>query len=264
MMKNDNARRAFDSDRPNTFAQLVGNQTSLSRITTMIARGRLAKVLFVTGPTGSGKTTLARTIARAILCSGRLEGDYEPCGNCANCEQSFKDTICSVGAFSEYDANCIDEEKLFEIYAYSLTRPDEVVFIDELQDMSPTTLRRFRKLIESTVATLILTTSHPDQIEDAMRNRLKSYEYQLTRPTTDEVVDFLKQRFESLGISYGSVDQLVRVAESLNCEMRPCGEFPRKVLSEAGGELTDKYLDEIFGRQGNAVAPRRSHRRTAV
>ena len=130
---------------------------------------------------------------------------------------------------------------------FILLRPWEVVFIDELQDMASDLLRKFRKMLESTKATVIMATTHPDQIEDAVRSRLKSYEYEITRPTVEEAAVFLETKFASHQISFESRRQLERVAEALNCEMRPIDEFPRKVIAEADGKLTDEYLDELFG-----------------
>jgi hypothetical protein len=139
-----------------------------------------------------------------------------------------------------------------------------VIFIDELQDLAPPLLKRLRKMVESVTCTLILTTSHPDEIEDAFRNRLKSFEFEMTRPTAEEVVEFLDHQFQRLGLTDYSLSQLLRAAEGLNCEMRPCGQFPRRVLAEADGKLTDEYLDELFGRQSNLTTPTAKSRRRVI
>lgn len=255
--------KAYDADRPNTFSQIVGNQTVVRKLKGMLARQRLPNIIFLTGPTGSGKTTMARIVARAKLCTDRNVGEFEPCGHCDICSRPLNDSTCSVINYGEYDANAITAERLQD-FGLEFLHDEFVIFIDELQDLAPPLLKRLRKMIESVTCTLILTTSHPDEIEDAFRNRLKSFEFEMTRPTADEVAEFLEHQFLTQGVKYSSDSQLLRIAEGLNCEMRPCGQFPGKVLSEADGKLTDEYLDELFGQQSHATNPLGKSRRRVI
>jgi DNA polymerase-3 subunit gamma/tau len=255
--------RSYDAERPNTFSQIVGNEQEVQRITSMLDRNRLPNVIFLWGPTGSGKTTTARIIARAKLCQNRPVGRHEPCGECSACCCVLNDTNCNMTEYHEYDANGVTESTLDDL-SLILLRPWEVIFIDELQDMDPRVLKQLRKPLESAIATVILTTTHPDEIEDAFRNRLKSYEYEMARPRVEQTVDYLERRFHQSGILFESRSQLVRVAEALNCEMRPCGEFPRKLLAESGSNLTNEYLDNVFGPELVTTVKQQSRRRNLI
>lgn len=255
--------KPFDAARPNTFSQIVGSQSVVRRITCMLAKDRLPNVLFLTGPIGSGKTTLARIVARAKLCTDRHPGEFEPCGSCENCREPLNDTTCGVCDYQEWDANYITEMTLDD-FKFDFLHDWMVIFVDELQDLESRYIKRLRKMIEGVTATLIFTTSHPDEIEDAFHNRLESYEYEMERPIPDEVADFLERRFLQLGIEHESRSQLLRVAEALNCEMRPCGEFPQKVFAETDASLTDEYLDSLFGAEGPQTAPERGRRKRMI
>src|ERR1051325_10092797 len=74
--------------RPQTFAQLIGQDALVRTLTNAIKTGRLAHAFLLTGVRGVGKTTTARIIARALNCIG-LDGTagptIEPCGECQNC-----------------------------------------------------------------------------------------------------------------------------------------------------------------------------------
>jgi len=174
------------------------------------------------------------------------------------------DFICGLECYEEIDAAKISAERLDEWRSIVL-RPEWVILIDELQDMPQPLMKQLRKLLEGCRSTLVLTTTHRDKIEDALLNRLKSYEYPLRRPQPEEVVQFLDRRFTELNIRYDSKAQLVRIAEALNCEMRPCAEFPRRVIAEThNGQVTESYLDELFGRISESVGTRSPRHRQPI
>lgn len=251
-----------DDIRPNQFSQIIGNGEPVDRMVNAIANNRVPPVVFITGPTGVGKTTFGRVVARAKICENRKPGESEPCGHCENCRVTLDDFLCGLMCYEEIDANELTHERLFE-WRHLAVNPDMVLFIDEVQDLEPSQMRKLRKMIEGLRATMILTTTHRDELEDALLNRLKSYEYRLVRPTIGDIVEFLKCRCEDFKIQFNDRSQLARVAEALNCEMRPCAEFPRKVLAETPDQrITDAYLDQVFGKaEISQVQPRSRSRR---
>lgn len=234
--------------RPIRFDQIVGLSSVLPRITNAIKNDRLPNLLFFTGPTGSGKTTLARLVARRKRCLGAAIGDIEPCGTCENCRKPLNDTTCGAEFYNEIDANKLTEARLDE-WRFDLLKPHFIIFVDELQELNKALIQQLKKLVEGAVATIILTTTHAEEIQDALRNRLKTYTYELRRPTPDEVVDqFLIPECNRLGVTFDDRGQLTRVAKSLECEMRPCAKFPQQVLAETSdGRITDEFLDALYG-----------------
>lgn len=229
--------------RPNEFRGIVGNQKTLRRLTRCIASQSLPNLILLTGPTGCGKTTLGRNIARATLCENTGAGEFEPCGRCSSCSV---DSILQHACFDEFDANLMSDERLVELN-HDLQNTGRVFLLDEIQELPQRHAQALKKSVEDIAAHLILCTTHPAQLEDALYNRLKASEFRLTRPTEQEVADYLAKRCQMLGVTYDSPSQLLRVARAYNLEMRPCSQFPAKVSAETNGRITDEYLDDIFG-----------------
>ncbi|MFO0110740.1 MAG: DNA polymerase III subunit gamma/tau, partial [Alphaproteobacteria bacterium] len=74
--------------RPQTFADLIGQEVLVRTLTNAFASGRIAHAFLLTGIRGIGKTTTARIIARGLNCigaDGKGEATTDPCGVCANC-----------------------------------------------------------------------------------------------------------------------------------------------------------------------------------
>lgn len=238
----------YDEERPRKFGDMCGLESEIEQIKRGITSPEPPNVYLISGGTGSGKTTLAKIIARSKLCKQRKVNDAEPCGQCYSCTRRLDYHVWSHSDYFEYDGNDLQSDNLSVEMTNEFLRERMVLFIDEIQEASKGSQVAFLKAIEILSATLIVSTTHPEQLNDALMNRLKVFEYKLKRPSVDEVVGFLEKSFQKHGVTFQSHEQLRRIAVGYHCEMRPCSQFAGTTRARVGTVLTDEFLDEMFGR----------------
>jgi len=69
--------------RPQTFSEIVGQEHIVQTLTNAISSGMISHAYLFAGPHGTGKTTVARLLAKAVNCEDRK--DFEPCNKCSSC-----------------------------------------------------------------------------------------------------------------------------------------------------------------------------------
>lgn len=78
--------------RPKTFSEVHGQQNEIEVCSRLITDNWTVSSLVITGPFGTGKTTLARILARSFLCDDRDTEEYEPCGKCTSCKMMDRES----------------------------------------------------------------------------------------------------------------------------------------------------------------------------
>src|SRR5215831_5660191 len=139
--------------RPQTFAELIGQEAVVRTLTNAIARGRIAPALMLTGVRGVGKTTTARIVARALNCIGP-DGSggptTAPCGECRHCRAIAEDRDVDV---IEMDAasrtGVADARELIEGVRYRpVSARYKVYIIDEVHMLSSAAFNALLKTLE--------------------------------------------------------------------------------------------------------------------
>lgn len=154
----------------------VGNAAAKAQLAARLDSGSLPHALLLEGPSGSGRRTMARLLAAALLC--RSEGEH-PCGRCAACQKALRAThpdVTELGGTEEARSFHIDAVRALREEAHILPNESAVrVFIlCDVQAMTEQAQNALLKLLEEPPAhvRLILTCENRSQLLETVRSRL--------------------------------------------------------------------------------------------
>src|SRR5882757_53922 len=139
--------------RPQTFAEVIGQEAMVRTLSNAIAEGRIAQAFILTGVRGVGKTTTARIIARALNCIG-LDGaggpSISPCGECVHCRSIAEDRHVDVIEMDAASRTGVDDIRdLTDSVRYRpVSARYKVYIIDEVHMLSKNAFNALLKTLE--------------------------------------------------------------------------------------------------------------------
>lgn len=152
--------------RPKTFKSVVGQKAVVASLQGAIQRGALPNAVMLCGPTGVGKTTVARVFARAINCEHQ-----NACGKCASCKHERHPDVEEANAATERG---IDEVRALIERSKFLPRYNmRVVILDESHQWTPQAAQAMLKILEEppSKTIFVLCTTDPEKFPDAILGR---------------------------------------------------------------------------------------------
>lgn len=190
--------------RPSTFATLTGQRHVAAVLGKGIVKGTVPQQLLFSGGSGLGKTTVARICAAALLCETPVEdrltapgGGADACGHCASCVDvtSPKATHPDVIEFDA--ASHGGKDDIREIAARASTAPmrgrRKIYIIDEAHGLSGPGGQAFLKLLEEPPAHVVFMLATTDPQKMLKTNRGRCTEFELLRPSDDELIENLRR-----------------------------------------------------------------------
>ena len=171
--------------RPQRFADLVGQDAIRTTLERAVAGNRVAHAYLFAGPRGSGKTTTARLIAKALNCETRKPGDGEPCDACATCQAIAAGTSMDVLEIDGASNRGIEEiRNLRENVKYAPSGGKyKVYIIDEAHQLTDHAWNALLKTLEEPPAHVrfVFATTQPLDVPDTIASRCQVFEFRRLR-----------------------------------------------------------------------------------
>ena len=168
------------------FDGLLGNERLKENLTKSLAKGHISHCYLISGPEGSGKRTLARLLAAAILCQGR----DKPCGVCTPCRKVLDGNHPDYIIVDDPEKKTVPVELIRQARADMFVQPNEsdhkIYQFPRAQDMGIPGQNALLKVLEEPPAygVFLLLTDNPDKLLPTVRSRCTELKMQALPPET--------------------------------------------------------------------------------
>ena len=180
--------------RPQTFAEVIGQEHVVQTLTNAISSGMISHAYLFSGPRGTGKTTLARLLAKAVNCENRKSGEYEPCNKCSSCLEIMQGNEMDLIEIDAASHRGIDEiRELRDGIKFVPTKSKYKVFIlDEAHQLSKDAANALLKTLEEppSHAIFVLATTEIHKMIPTVISRCQRFDFR--RLTLPEIIKRLE------------------------------------------------------------------------
>ena len=230
--------------RPSTFEEVAGQEHIVKTLQNALATGKLAHAYLFAGPRGTGKTTMAKLLAKALNCD---EGIGHQCNQCKNCKAIIEGTHPDVLELDAASNNGVDEirELIDKVKYGTILGRYKVYIIDEVHMLSTGAFNALLKTLEEPPehVIFILATTEPHKILPTILSRCQRYDF--TKLSDKDIKARLKAVLEKEGVAYNdeAIDIIISLADG---GMRDALSILDQVLAYSGNKLDVQDILDIF------------------
>ncbi len=239
-------RALYRQYRPRTFSEVIGQEHITTILKNQVAAGRVAHAYLFCGTRGTGKTSTAKILARAVNCLAPSGG--EPCGVCAACLSSADENAVDILELDAASNNGVDDARaLIEQSQYAPMQLSRRVFIiDEAHMLTGPAFNALLKTLEEPPAHVlfILATTEPQKLPATIVSRCQRFDFR--RLSAANIVQTLKSVLEKAGASIDG-EGLSLIARAADGGMRDALSLADQCLSFIGDTVTKRDVLDVLG-----------------
>jgi DNA polymerase III subunit gamma/tau len=232
--------------RPQTFGEVVKQEHITRTLSHAITAGRVAHAILFTGPRGTGKTTVARILAKSMNC--KTGPTPVPCNDCRSCREITSGNGADVFEIDGASNNSVDQirdlrENVKYMPAHS---PYKIYIIDEVHMLSIAAFNALLKTLEEPPSHVlfIFATTEPRKIPITILSRCQRHDFR--RIDVESISQHMQDICVKEGIDIG-VDSIALIARAANGSMRDGLSLLDQVMSCAKDAIDHDQVLDILG-----------------
>ena len=232
--------------RPDTFDKVIGQSEIVSVLKNQVMNNQLGHAYIFSGTRGTGKTSCAKILSRAVNCLNPIDGN--PCNECINCKSILGDTTMDVVEMDAASNRRIDDIRDLRdkvIYPPALLKY-KVYIIDEAHMITNEGFNALLKIMEEPPSHLIfiLATTELEKIPQTILSRCQRFDF--NRIDREGITESIKYITNDLNVSIEeeAVEMIARAADGA---MRDAQSILDQVLASSGNHVTTDLVASIIG-----------------
>jgi DNA polymerase-3 subunit gamma/tau len=241
--------------RAQTFSEIVGQTAVVETLRNAVRADRVSHAILFVGPRGTGKTSLARILAKALNCTNLQDGD--PCDACEACNSIREGRaidLVEIDAASNRGIDAIRDLRDRIHYAPADLRR-KVYILDEAHQITKDAWNALLKSLEEPpdFVAFMFASTHPQDFPPAILSRLQRYD--VRRLSIEEIESKLARILaaESVTAEPGAVRLIARLAAG---GMRDAESMLDQILATGGGRIDEAAVRELLGLADTEVVAR--------
>ena len=241
-MKNE---ALYQKYRSQNFMEVVGQEYIVQSIKNAVKENKIGHAYLFCGPRGTGKTTMARILARSVNCENK---ENAPCGTCENCRLALEGNhpdIIEINAANETHVedirDLIDRARLAPMMGTK-----KIYIVDEVHQLSSSAASALLKTLEEPPehVIFILATTDPQKLLKTIISRCQRFDF--SKVSTNKIKNHLLMIAEKENMKLEE-NAALKIAQLADGGMRDALSMLEQASSYGNGDIKENDIDEIYG-----------------